>query len=88
MVSVKVHSLGSADAPEFDIAIKDGSGTIISRVSVPSIKAPVDLLPKTSNVSFILHPATKLKGCKVVIDPENRIEEITLLNNEVMLSVK
>lgn len=82
-VAVTVHSLGSVDAPQADIAVVDGGGRTVATASVPALKAPVDLLPKTVRVSLSLPAGTNIGACRVVLDPDRKLTEITRRNNEV-----
>src|SRR5205823_9579775 len=49
-VHVRVHSLGSVDAPPSTIAVRDRSGKIIASAAIPALPAPNDLRPKTADV--------------------------------------
>jgi hypothetical protein len=84
-VKVRVHSLGSVDAPASTAVIRDKSGKVIASASVPALKAPVDLLPKTAEVTFRIPAKTDIEGCEVCLDPEKKIKEITVCNNSVMI---
>ncbi len=84
-VKVTVHSLGSVDAPASTIALRDSNGKVIATAAIPSLKAPADLLPKTVEVTIQSPAGTDLKGCSVVINPEKKVREITLINNRVEL---
>ena len=80
-VSIAVHSLGSVDTPESVIAVVNQKGDVVAESAIPSLKAPVDLLPKTVDVRITVPSGTDLDSCLIVLDPENKIEEITKLNN-------
>jgi len=84
-VTVTVHSLGSIDAPPSTIALMDGNGKQLATASVSALKAPVDLKPKTTDITFDIPGGTNLKGCKVIIDPEKKLTEITRINNTVII---
>jgi hypothetical protein len=49
------------------------------------MKAPLDLLPKTTQVTLQAPQSTSLSGCTVRIDPDGKIQEITTRNNEVVI---
>jgi len=82
-VRVRVHSLGSVPTPVTTVAVRDWSGKVIASKEVPAIAAPVDLLPKSTEVVLTLPAGSDVIGGSVEIDPEHRIEEITRLNNVV-----
>ncbi|MDA2927766.1 hypothetical protein MYX78_11155, partial [Acidobacteria bacterium AH-259-G07] len=84
-VSVRVHSLGSIAAPASRVVLRDPSGQTVSSSRVPALEAPLDLLPKTTEVVLPAPPGTELKGHEVRIDPRDEIEEITNRNNSVVL---
>jgi len=84
-VTVTVHSLGSVPAPESSLVLRDRSGRILATGKIPALAAPTDLLPKTAAVRLTLPAGVNAAGCSLEIDPEQRTEEITRLNNAVKL---
>jgi hypothetical protein len=87
-VNVIVHSLGSVDVPQADIALVDAGGRTLATARVPALKAPVDLLPKTVQVALAVPSGADLSMCRVVLDPERKLTEITRRNNEVPVAVR
>jgi hypothetical protein len=85
-VTVTVHSLGSVDAPATRLALWDANGKVITTFAVPALKAPLDLMPKTTKVTLTIPAGVNLKGGSVVLDPEAGIKEITRANNQVKLN--
>ncbi|HEX3085029.1 MAG TPA: hypothetical protein VHP99_10930, partial [Pyrinomonadaceae bacterium] len=83
-VTVTVHSLGSADAPATRLALLDANGKVITAVDVPPLKAPLDLMPKTTKITLTL--PRSVKGGSVVLDPDRAMKEITRVNNQVQLN--
>ena len=84
-VSVTVHSLGSVDAPPSRVRIIGPDGKEIVMADIPSIPAPLDFIPKTRTVELHVPAGRSVKGARVVIALENGGEEITGLNNEVVI---
>jgi len=84
-VLVTVHSLGSVNTPASSVALIDASGKTITAVHVPVLKAPLDYIPKTAELTLHVPAGTKLSGCSVCIDPEKNIAEITKRNNHVQI---
>ncbi|MCE5249781.1 LamG domain-containing protein [bacterium] len=84
-ISVTVHSLGSVDAPSAAIALVDGSGKMLSKAQVAALKAPLDFKPKTAGVVLAVPKGISMNGCRVVIDPDRELTEITRYNNTVDL---
>lgn len=85
-VTVTVHSLGAVDAPATKLALLDANGKVIATVNVPALKAPLDLMPKTTKVTLTIPAGASMKGASVVIDPDSTVKEITRLNNQVKLN--
>lgn len=84
-VRVKIHSLGSVPAPATTVAVRDASGRILATAAVPALAAPLDLMPKTTEVSLTLPAGATTNGARVEIDPDHALTEITALNNAVSL---
>jgi hypothetical protein len=82
-MKVTVHSLGAVDAPVSTAILRDKNGKTISSATVPALKAPLDLLPKTATVSLALPPRADWKGGSLTIETSNDLPEITLKNNRV-----
>lgn len=87
-VRATVHNLGSVDSGETAIAVVDASGKIVASSAIPPIKAPVDLESKTADVTLSLPSGVSAAGLKLVIDPEEKVSELTRLNNAVSLGGK
>lgn len=84
-LTVRVHNVGSAASPETRIEIKDSFGKIVGTASVPPLNAPTDLLPKWKDIKIDLFENINLRGGSVQIDPEGKINEITLINSKLNL---
>jgi catechol 2,3-dioxygenase-like lactoylglutathione lyase family enzyme len=84
-VRVRVHSLGSLDAPASTVTLVQGDSVIASS-DVPALHAPVDLIPKFTDVVLQVPKNIDLKNCSVSINPGMDVLEITDLNNHVELS--
>jgi len=84
-VTVTIHNLGSVDAPPTTVELLDKNGKVLSSATVPALKAPTDLLPKTITVTLTIPTTGQIAGGSVVIDPGATIKEITRVNNRVAL---
>lgn len=82
-VTVTVHSLGAVDAPATKLALMDANGKVISTVAVAALKAPLDLMPKTTKSTLTIPAGASVKGGSVVLDPDMAMIEITRANNQV-----
>ena len=85
VVRVRVHNLGSAPSPATAVVFHNRAGEIIATGRLGTLPAPVDLHPRTADVSITLPPDADATGGVVEIDPDHRIEEITRVNNAVRL---
>ena len=84
-VRVKIHSLGSVPTPATTVTVRDAAGRTLATATVPALAAPLDLMPKTTEVSLTLPAGATTTGGRVEIDPEHALTEITALNNTVSL---
>lgn len=83
-VTVKVYNQGAVVSPEAIIELRDFSGEKVNSVVIPPIEAPLDLVPKWTEVKIAIPQGTNLnKGC-VTIDPEEKIIQITRKNTIVV----
>ena len=85
-LNVRIHSLGSKPTPECTIVLMDENGTIFKSAVLPPLPAPIDNWPRYRDVVFNLHNVPDLIGLRVVIDPEDKLKEITRENNVVVLT--
>ena len=84
-ITVTVHSLGAFDSPSTELALLDSTGKVVTSATVPSVKAPADLLPHTVTVTLSLPLNSRINGGSVQLDPNTRLKEITRINNRVQL---
>jgi hypothetical protein len=84
-MQVRIHSLGARATPPTTLTVRDAAGRVLATSPVPTLAAPDDLLPKTVDVGLVLPAGASLQNATVEIDPEHRVEEITVRNNTVQL---
>jgi Concanavalin A-like lectin/glucanases superfamily len=84
-MKVTVHSLGSVAAPSSKVVLRDRAGKVLATAAVPSIKAPLDLFPKTASVELSLPASADWKGGSVTVELSGKVPEITQRNNRVPL---
>jgi len=87
ILKLTVHNLGSAPVRELPVVLLSGSQDkirVIARSLIDFLPESRDLQPST--VSIKLNNITLSPDIRVVIDPEQRIEEICESNNEVSIS--
>jgi hypothetical protein len=82
-ITATVHSLGAQDAAQAKLELIDAAGKVLDTATVPALKAPLDLTPKTASVKLKIPGGAKVSGLRVRIitsQPQN-----TALNDEVTL---
>ncbi len=84
-IHVLVHSVGAVAAPAARVVAKTADGKIVASANTPRLEAPVDLVPKTAELTLPLPKGVSLKGGSIEIQPADGVEEITALNNRVRL---
>ncbi|MGA2148399.1 MAG: LamG-like jellyroll fold domain-containing protein [Bryobacteraceae bacterium] len=84
-MTVTVHSLGAVDAPASRVILRDRNGHVIATASVPALKAPSDLMPKTAEATLVLPANADWRGGAVTVEMSGSDPEITLRNNRVEL---
>ncbi|HEU5079261.1 MAG TPA: LamG-like jellyroll fold domain-containing protein [Opitutaceae bacterium] len=84
-LEVRIHNVGSIAAPESKLVLLDSAGKVVSAVSIPSIQPPKNWRPSTILLELKIPEDLSLDGTRVVIDPDNALEEITKRNNAVEL---
>jgi hypothetical protein len=82
-VRVTVHSLGSVDAPTAKVVLRDRMGKLVATADAAPLKAPLDLVPKTEDVSLAIPAGASWKGGSVTIEMSGDLPEITQMNNRV-----
>ncbi|MGZ8843115.1 MAG: LamG-like jellyroll fold domain-containing protein, partial [Pyrinomonadaceae bacterium] len=82
-VTVTVHSLGAVDAPATKVVLADANGKVIASATVPSLKAPLDLFPRTARVTLTIPAGASIRGGSVILDPDATMKEITRVNNQL-----
>ena len=84
-VSVVVHNIGAVDTAPSEIVLLDARGKKISEAQIPALKAPVDMIPKTAEVTLSLPSGVSVKGLRLMIDPQDKLEEMYESNNTLTL---
>ena len=82
-VQVRVHNIGAAPAEDVVVTAYAEDGTPVDRETIPLIEAPSDLVPRHVDIAL----SGGGRKVWVRIDPDNRIPEITELNNDADLAL-
>lgn len=84
-VSGMVHNIGSQAVRDVVVTLLDTDSTVIAKVAVGSLEAPVDLVPRRA--PFTIPFQGSPRAMRVVLDAEDLIPEIFEGNNQVMLTL-
>jgi hypothetical protein len=60
------------------------TGVIIAEKTIPHLDAPLDLKPRTESIEFQNLDAQARRGVEVILDPQNKLDDLTRLNNRVV----
>ena len=86
-LTVKLHNIGNAAAANVVVRVIGQEGGVVAERVVGKLDAPLDLTSRTASVEF--EGAVALgRSVRVVVDPDNRVDEINELNNEIVLRVR
>ena len=84
-ISVVVHSLGAVTASGARAMLVDADGKVLATVAIPTLAAPLDLLPKTARVTLTLPAGIDPMRVRVRVGLPGDAAEVTRLNNNVPL---
>jgi hypothetical protein len=88
-IIIPVHNIGVVDVENIKIElhyINTNEDIVVNTKTIDKIVAPIDLKPKIKEAVFEIRNPDTLKGDLVItLDPENEIEEITKINNIVII---
>jgi hypothetical protein len=84
-VRALVHNLGSADARDVAIVIRDGRGRTLAEEVVPVVSAPIDLVPQVVEVVLPVDERPR-RDWVLLLDPDDALSEVYEGNNRVPLS--
>lgn len=80
---VRIHNIGGSVSTPTTLELRH-NGHVLGSVDVPAIEAPVDLVPRSVEVT--LAGVGLVKGMELVLDPLQLNAEITRVNNRKMLN--
>ncbi len=84
-LQVRVHNLGAFDTPVTRLALMDETGRELISAPVPSLEAPLDLVPRWVDVELRVPSGIDVNKTYVELDPDEEIPMITRKNNRVSL---
>ncbi len=83
-LKIRVYSQGAVKSPETVLELRDSGGKKISSVNIPSIEAPLDLIPKWIEVKIKVPENTDLSHGSLILDPQKRVKQITRKNTTIV----
>ena len=84
-LTVTVHSLGAVKSPVSRLALVTADGAILAEQLIPEIEAPLDLYPRTTDITLTIPAGADLNNATINIISPKKSPEITELNNVVGL---
>ena len=82
---VRVSNLGAVPSKKSSVRIYNDKGKNIAEKKIPVIKAPVDFTEKSVYVEFDDLPEEGT--VRIVVDPQNKLDEIFEENNEIKVKM-
>ena len=80
-----LHNLGGVETPATPVALVDARGRVLATTVCPPVPAALDLQPKTARVRLAVPAGRDLRGCSVVVDPDDTLCELYESNNTLPL---
>jgi hypothetical protein len=80
LVRIRVHNIGARPANQIEVALIRKGKRIDTRI-LPKIEAPHDLKPRIA----MTYTTIAQEGDTIVVDPDNKIPEITESNNRLVI---
>jgi len=82
-ISVRVFSQGAVSSPQTVLELRDSNGMKITSIAIPAMEAPLDLIPKWTEVKIEVPASFDLSHGSLVLDPEQKMKQITRRNTRV-----
>jgi len=82
-VTVRVYSQGAIATPKTVMELRDAAGKKVKTALIPSLEAPLDLVPRWTDVKINVPEGTDISSGSVIIDPDKKINQITRKNTFV-----
>ena len=86
VLAVIVHNIGSADAVGAVVEVRDGDA-VVATEKLPPIEAPNDLRSRTIGLRLALPKKIQNTSVRVTVRPPEDTDEITGVNNQVIVAV-
>lgn len=81
-IMATIHNLGNGKAENIRVRLLDGEN-VLQEKTIAQLDAPIDFVAKRTEVSFDNVPRSE--RLKIVVDPENTIQEILKENNSAFV---
>jgi len=87
-ILLTVHSLGAKVAAGGVARLTGGDERVLATAPIPALAPPVDLLPKTATVTFMLPAGVDPATVAAEVALPGAIREVTLRNNRIALTAR
>ena len=84
-IIVRIYNQGAVTSKNCVITYKDNVGNVIDKAMIPSLEAPLDLIPKWVDITLNIPGGIRLGNGIIELDPDKINTEITRINNTVKL---
>jgi hypothetical protein len=85
LLNVKVHNVGIRPVDNLVVQVREmETGVVLGEKIIPHIDAPLDLKARIEAIEFPNLDAQARRGVEVILDPQNKLEDLTRLNNRVL----
>lgn len=87
-LTIVVHNVGNTRSPATTVCISDEKGKSLTVCQIPPIEAPLDLQPRYKVIKIPkVRNGFYSRELVIVVDPNDKIEEITKNNNSLSLKL-
>jgi CARDB protein len=86
-INFTVHNIGAEKSGDFTVLLYDENSEKLQEIHVKQLDAPIALSPRKKQLYFKNIPMNS-GTMKIVIDPENKIKEITKSNNIIDFKIR
>lgn len=80
-----IHNIGNVALTDVEVSLQATDGREIARKQIPLIDAPLDMQPRRVVTRWNLPDSEVVRSLTIVVDPNQRLEEITRVNNRADL---
>jgi len=86
-IIAQIHNLGCVTAPASVVRLMDDGEHALAEVQTPEVPGISGFDPQIREVAITLPAGVRAEKCVLVVDPDNRVDEINEANNRYPLSL-